>query len=122
MSMSLSDLRLTLANVVADPSKPTVQVVDARTDTDDKQNITGYRLTMLACKYKRNPVKLPATPENRALVERLNDMFHTQDIVEISLTNPVVKAYSMSSNGSNFSGVSVKADSFSIEDDDYILM
>ena len=116
--MNLNDARLSLENVVADPSKSTVQVVGARPDVDRDQKIIGYRLTILTCKYSRNPVKLPATPENKVLVDQLNGMFRTLDSVEVLLTNPVVRAYALLANGNLLSGISIKADTFVIAPDE----
>lgn len=61
--MLLKDVKIGLENIVADPSKATVQVVNTRTETDKESVITGYRLEIATRKCSRNPVKLPNTPE-----------------------------------------------------------
>lgn len=116
--MLLKDLRLGLSNVVANPNKSTVEVVSARPYTDAHQVIIGYRLDILCCRYARNAVKLENTAENKALVEQVNALLRTQSLVEVNLINPVVRAYAMISNGNLLSGISIKADTFTIASDD----
>lgn len=122
--MLLKDLKIGLENIVVDPQKTSVQVLDVRTDVDSKSQIIGYKLTILTRKFSKNPVKIPPTPENKCSIEQLGDLLKTQDSVEVILQNPVVKAYAMLSNGNLISGVSVKCDSFTIvqEDDDDLIL
>ncbi|MCQ5081220.1 hypothetical protein NE586_15230, partial [Gemmiger formicilis] len=67
--MMLKDIRLDLSNVVANPSKSTVQVVGARPETDKESVITGYRLEIATRKCSKNPVKLPNKPEVQQNIE-----------------------------------------------------
>lgn len=119
--MLLRDLRLDLSNVVPDPSKQTVQVVSASSLTDKEGKIIGYRLEIATRRASRNTVKLEDTAKNKELVEQLNKMLRTQDMVEVYLTNPYVSAYAMISKDNLVSGVSIKADSFAIAFDDEII-
>lgn len=116
--MLLKDIKLGLENVVADPSKSTVQVVGARPVTDKESVITGYRLEIATRKCSKNPVKLPNKPEVQQNIEILQKLLKKQDFVEVRLVNHVVMAYAMLSNGNLISGVSIKADSFTIVEPD----
>ncbi|MCQ5144336.1 hypothetical protein [Enterocloster bolteae] len=112
--MMLKDIRLDLSNVVANPSKSTVQVVGARPETDKESVITGYRLEIATRKCSKNPVKLPNKPEVQQNIENLQKLLKKQDFVEVKLMNHTVMAYALISSGNLISGVSIKADSFTI--------
>ena len=116
--MLLKDVRLTLANIVSDSSKETVQVVSARPDTDKDSVIIGYKLEIATRRCSKNPVKLPKSDENKAAVEALDKLLKKQDYVEVKLKEPVIRLYAMLSNGNLISGVSIKADGFEIVDSD----
>lgn len=116
--MLLKDLRLGLENVVADPTKSTVQVVGARSDTDKDSKIIGVRLEALTRRGSRNPVKFPLTDENSENMERVKKLLNKQDTVSVILVNPVVRPYALISSGNLISGISIKADSFTIVEPD----
>ena len=118
--MRLQDLKVGLENVVANPTlgKDVVQVVEARLDSDNNQVLVAVRLTVLTCKYSRNAVKLPYNEANKALYEQLQDKLKKNDYATVILLNPKVIPYAMISNGSLISGISIKADSARIADDD----
>ncbi len=118
--MRLSDVRLGLENVVANPRMGVnvVQVVEARLDSDQNQVMTGVRLGILTCKYSRNAVKLPYNEKNHALYEQLQNKLKNSDCITVVLTNPKVIPYAMINNGSLLSGISIKADSAKLADDD----
>lgn len=122
--MMLKDVRIGLENVVADPTKESIQIVGARSDTDKDSKIIGVRLEALTRRGSRNPVKFPLTDENRENMEKVKNLLSKQDSVSVVLVNPTVKLYAMLSNGNLISGVSIKADSFTIvepEADDDLL-
>jgi len=118
--MRLSDVRLSLANVVANPTlgKDIVQVVEARLDSDQNQVMTGVRLGILTCKYSRNAVKLPYNEATRSLYEQIQNALKDADVITVLLNNPKIVAYAMINNGSLLSGISIKADSAKLADDD----
>lgn len=118
--MRLSDIRLSLANVVANPTlgKDIVQVVEVRLDSDEHQVITGVRLGILTCKYSRNSVKLPYNEATRSLYEQIQKALKDTDVLTVILSNPKIMAYAMISNGSLLSGISIKADSAKVTDDE----
>ena len=118
--MRLQDLKVGLENVVANPTlgKDVVQVVEARLDSDNNQVLVAVRLTVLTTKYSRNAVKLPYNEANKALYEQLQDTLKQNDYATVILLNPKVVPYAMISNGSLISGISIKADSARIADDD----
>lgn len=112
--MMLKDIKLDLSNVVADPSSDSVQAVAARSDTDKQSVIIGYRLEICTRRGSRNPVKLPLNEDNKRNIERVAQLLKKLDTVEIILTDPVIKPYALVSSGNLISGVSIKADSFTI--------
>lgn len=112
--MMLKDIKLDLSNVVADPSSDSVQAVAARSDTDKQSVIIGYRLEICTRRGSRNPVKFPMSEENKKNTERVSALLKKQDTVSVILVNPVVKPYALISSGNLISGVSIKADCFTI--------
>ena len=118
--MRLNEVRMSLANVVANPTlgKDIVQVVEARLDSDQNQVLVSVRLVVLTTKYSRNAVKLPYNEANKALYEQLKDKLKDSDYVTAVLVNPKVSPYAMINNGSLLSGISIKADSAKLTDDD----
>ena len=118
--MRLQDLKVGLENVVANPTlgKDVVQVVEVRLDSDQNQVLVSVRLVVLTTKYSRNAVKLPYNEANKALYEQLQDKLKKNDYATVILLNPKVVPYAMISNGSLISGISIKADSARITDDD----
>lgn len=116
--MMLKDVRIGLENVVADPTKESVQIVGARSDTDKDSKIIGVRLEALTRRGSRNPVKFPLTDENSENMEKVKRLLNKQDTVSVRLVNPVVMPYALVSNGNLISGVSIKADSFTIVEPD----
>ena len=116
--MLLKDVRLTLANIVSDSSKETVQVVSARPDTDKDSVIIGYRLEIATRRCSKNPVKLPNTAEVKKNIEAIDKLLKKQDFVEVKLEEPVIRLYAMLSSGNLISGVSIKAQGFEIVDND----
>ena len=118
--MRLQDLKVGLENVVANPTlgKDVVQVVEVRLDSDQNQVLVSVRLVVLTTKYSRNAVKLPYNEANKALYEQLQDKLKKNDYATVILHNPKVVPYAMISNGSLISGISIKADSARITDDD----
>lgn len=119
--MLLKDVRISLENIVSDPSKSTVQVVNARPETDKESVITGYRLEIATRKCSRNPVKLPNTAEVKKNIDSIENLLKKQDFVEVKLEEPVIRLYAMLSNGNLISGVSIKADGFEIVDEPDLL-
>lgn len=121
--MMLKDIKISLENIVANPQKETVQAVSARNDTDKSSVVIGYRLEILTRRGSRNPVKLPMSEENKKNTERVSALLKKQDTVSVILVNPIVRPYALISNGNLISGVSIKADSFTIvepEDEDLL--
>lgn len=116
--MMFKDIKMDLSNVVADPSKKEVQAVAARAESDKNSVITGYRLEICTRRGSRNPVKLPMSEENKKNTERVSDLLKKQDTVSVILVNPVVRPYALISSGNLFSGISIKADSFTIVEPD----
>lgn len=116
--MMLKDIRLDLSNVVANPSKSTVQVVGARPETDKESVITGYRLEIATRKCSKNPVKLPNDEKVKENIEAINNLLKKKDFVEVKLHDPVIRAYALISSDNLISGVSIKADSFTIVEPD----
>lgn len=114
--MKLNDVRISLKNILADPTKNVAEVVEVKEDIDKQtQNITGYRLNILTCKYSRNPVKLPVSDEVTAKIGQLKELLKAQEVVSVRLNNPVVRLYSLLGNNNTIiSGVSIKADTFDI--------
>lgn len=112
--MMLKDIRIGLENVVADPTKEAVQAVVARSDTDKQSVIIGYRLEICTRRGSRNPVKFPMGEENKKNTERVSDLLKKYDTVSVILINPVVKPYALINSGNLISGVSIKAESFTI--------
>lgn len=121
--MMLNDVKIGMENIVADPSKETVEAVSARSDTDKSSVVIGYRLEILTRRGSRNTVKLPMNEENQQNIEKVSQLLKKQDTVEIMLAEPVVRLYALISNDRLISGVSIKASSFSIvepEDEDLL--
>lgn len=116
--MMLKDIKISLENIVANPQKETVQAVSARNDTDKSSVVIGYRLEILTRRGSRNPVKLPLNEDNKRNIERVAQLLKKLDTVEIILTDPVIKPYALVSSGNLISGVSIKADSFTIVEPD----
>lgn len=116
--MMFKDIKMDLSNVVADPSKKEVQAVAARAESDKNSVITGYRLEICTRRGSRNPVKLPMSEENKKNTERVSDLLKKQDTVSVILVNPVVRPYALISSGNLISGISIKADSFTIVEPD----
>ena len=116
--MMLKDVKVGLENVVADPTKEAVQAVAARSDTDKQSVIIGYRLEICTRRGSRNPVKFPMGEENKKNTERVSALLKKQDTVSVILVNPVVKPYALISSGNLISGVSIKADGFTIVEPD----
>ena len=116
--MLLKDVKIGLENIVADPSKGTVQVVNARLETDKQSVIIGGRIEILTRRGSRNPVKLPLNEENKRNIETVAELLKKLDTVEVKLKDPTIMLYSMISNGNLVSGVSVKCPSLSIVDND----
>ena len=115
--MRLEDILLKLKDINAhDNGDGVVEVIDARTTTDSQQLIDGVRLTIATKAYTRTNVKLPY---NSDLQVKLNDLLDAladapDHIVKVKLIKPVVRPYAMISNGTLYSGVSVKAQDFDI--------
>lgn len=114
--MNLSDVRIGLKNIVANPTKDEVQVVEASDDIDfQTKNTIGFKLNILTCKYSRNWVKLPLSEEVSTKVEQVKELLKAQEAVSVHLKNPVIRLYAMpGKNNTVNSGVSIKADSFDI--------
>lgn len=119
--MRLIDVMLTMGNIIDSPDGKKVKVVSCRQDTDTNGTVLGCRVEMATRRLTRNAAKFPATKENIDNIERLEKLLQKNDYVTIELDNPVLKLYAMSSNGKLLSGVSVKADGFTIIDDDDLL-
>lgn len=116
--MLLSDIKIGLENIVADASKSTVQVVNARPETNKELEIVGFRVEIATRRCSKNPVKFPNDPKVKEKIGTLEKLLKKQDFVEVRLVDPVIKLYSMISNGNLISGVSIKADDFEILEDD----
>lgn len=116
--MTFKDVNIDMSNVLANPSKSTVQVVGARPDTDKDLVIVGYRLEICTRRGSRNPVKLPNTEDIKNNIEKIQKLLKKQDFVEVSLKDPVVRPYALISSGNLISGISIKADSFTIVEPD----
>lgn len=116
--MMLKDIKLDLSNIVANPQEETVQAVSARNDTDKSSVIIGYRLEILTRRGSRNPVKLPLNEDNKKKIERVAELLKKHDTVEVILSDTTIRPYALISNGNLISGVSIKADSFTIVEPD----
>ena len=119
--MLLKDVHVELSDVVADPSKTTVQVVNARPETNKELEIVGFRVEIATRRCSKNPVKLPKSDENKAAVEALDKLLKKQDFVEVKLKEPVIRLYAMLSSGNLVSGVSIKAEGLEIVDEPDLL-
>ncbi|MCM1119579.1 MAG: hypothetical protein NC543_09490 [bacterium] len=75
--------------------------------------VEGYNLDFLAIKGCSQTVKLPLTAK-KAVEDLQKILSDKQTIARIKLTNPVLRAYSMSRNSELFTGISMSADGFEI--------
>lgn len=116
--LMLKDLKVGMENVLADPSKKSVEAVSARNDTDKSSVVIGYRLEILTRRGSRNPVKFPLNEENKQNIARVAELLKKNDSVSVILKEPIVKPYALISNGNLISGVSIKADSFTFVEPD----
>lgn len=120
--MLLKDVMLTMGNIIESPNGTNVRVVSCRQDKDSTGVVVGYRAEMITRRYTKNPVKFPVSAENKTNMEQLEKQLQNKDSVTIELKNPVLKLYAMNSSGKLLSGVSVKADGFTIVDDESDLL
>lgn len=97
-----------------------VKALGARLDSDKAtQVVTGIRITFVGVGYMPLVVKLPDTPENRKGMERIQSLIKDgANCIDVRLKEPHSRIYAFISNGNLVSGVSVKASSFVIVDDE----
>lgn len=120
--MKLKNLRLTLANAARTTNSKTMPVNDAGTvnkfdEFGKKTNIVDYHF--IDCSANKGDVlkvKFPATPEIAKKIEQLKTDLENDVDIEISFTGLKLTAYAIKTeSGSVLSGVSGKADDFTVE-------
>ena len=125
MALRLRDLNLTTAAInAADLPDNQVQATAvrefaAKSGNNDKPEEPVLYITMLAINGGTINIKLPLSDKNTDKAEALKAQLRKRGVVVIKLISPVIKAYAMRrDDGSILEGVSVKADTFEIPDED----
>ena len=125
MGIRLRDLSLNTAAInAADLPDDNVQAIGIREAAaqrvaDDKPEEPLLYITMLAVNGGTINIKLPLSDKNTDKAEALKAQLRKRGVVVIKLIKPVIRAYAMKRNdGSILEGVSVKADTFEIPDED----
>lgn len=119
--MRLKNLRLSLANVARTTNAKTMSVNEVgEIHATDKETgkpldeITGYTITCSAYRGDELKVKFPPTVKQKW--EQLKAELENDVTIDISFDNLKLTAYAMKSDSGNIlSGVSAKADDFTIE-------
>ena len=120
--MKLKNIRLTLANVARTTNSKTMPVNDAgyvnKFDELGKKTdvVDYYFIDCSANKGDVLKVKFPVTPEIAEKIEQLKADLENDVDIEISFTGLKLTAYAIKSDsGSVLSGVSGKAEDFTVE-------
>jgi hypothetical protein len=119
--MRVNDLRLSLANI--NPKQVPAGCSDCVSVTFNTERgtnkVIGYNLVCCGVKGSTYSLKLDNSAENKAIYEEVQARLRKEEIVRLVPNNVRITAYAfLSDTGSLLSGVSVKADSVVIADDD----
>ena len=119
--MRLQDLRLTLDNI--NPKQTPgdcVDCVSATLLTDKATNtINGVGFDCIGAKGSRFTVKMENSPENKAVLEGVQHLLKKTETVRLVPDNIRITPYAfLTDKGSLLSGVSVKADSIAIKEEE----
>lgn len=121
--MRLQDLRLTLDNINPKQTpSDCVDCVSASLQTDKATNtINGIAFDCIGAKGSRFAIKLENNPENKAILEEVQHLLKKDEIVRLVPENIRITAYAfLTDKGNLLSGVSVKADSIAVKEEEEI--
>jgi len=116
--MKLRNLRLTMANIARKTNDKTLEVIGTSAirsknkDGSYSSDPIGYALECAAYRGDTIKVKFPTTVE--ADIEQVKELLAQDKLVEVSFTGLKLTAYAMPTDSGYLSGVSAKADSFTI--------
>lgn len=116
--MELRNIRLHLANVAKHPTEKTLEVIGTnviRKKTEDgnfSKEVESY--TILCAVRKNDTLKIKVPASMASLVTTLQDHLRNEIRPYVSFTGLKLTAYAMNANGTLYSGISGKADSFTI--------